>query len=369
MRPWHPQSTRPVPPAGEATTASVRSNFSTIATEIGDLQDGKFTGLALTAGGVLLAKSATELKSTAVMADGEFLVGDGTTDPVLESGGTVRASLGLAIGTDVQAYDAQLADIAALATTDNSFIVGDGSNFVLESAAVALASMGGVGAATAHTFTNKTFDANGTGNSLSNVDVADLANGTDGELITWDSAAAPATVAAGASGQVLTSNGAGSAPTFQAAGGGGFTLGTAQATTSGTSFNFGSIPAGTTMIFVHFDDVGTDGTENLLIQIGDAGGIETSGYLSNSEEVASTAGFIVRANGVNREQTGLMILTLENSSTFSWTEFHSTGVTATDIGTVGGGGTKSLSAELTQLTLLDTGADTFDSGAVNISYL
>src|SRR5210317_1990436 len=29
------------------------------------------------------------------------------------------------------------------------------------------------------TFTNKTFDVNGTGNSLSNVDVADLANGTD----------------------------------------------------------------------------------------------------------------------------------------------------------------------------------------------
>jgi len=76
-----------------------------------------------------------------------------------------------------------------------------------------------VGKATTDTLTNKTFDANGTGNSLSNVDVADLANGTDGELITWDAAAAPATVAAGSSGQVLTSNGAGAAPTFQAAAG------------------------------------------------------------------------------------------------------------------------------------------------------
>jgi len=37
------------------------------------------------------------------------------------------------------------------------------------------------GSATTNTFTNKTLDANGTGNSLSNVDVADLANGTDGE--------------------------------------------------------------------------------------------------------------------------------------------------------------------------------------------
>lgn len=73
-----------------------------------------------------------------------------------------------------------------------------------------------VGRATTDTFTNKTFDANGTGNSLSNVDVADLADGTDGELITWDTAGVPATVAAGTAGHVLTSNGAGAAPTFQA---------------------------------------------------------------------------------------------------------------------------------------------------------
>ena len=56
-----------------------------------------------------------------------------------------------------------------------------------------------VGRATTDTLTNKTFDANGTGNSLSNVDVADLANGT------------------ATSGQVLTSNGAGVAPAFQTA--------------------------------------------------------------------------------------------------------------------------------------------------------
>jgi hypothetical protein len=65
------------------------------------------------------------------------------------------------------------------------------------------------------TLTNKTFDANGTGNSLSNVGVADLANGTDGELITWAADATPTTVPAGTADQVLTSNGAGAAPTFQ----------------------------------------------------------------------------------------------------------------------------------------------------------
>ena len=76
-----------------------------------------------------------------------------------------------------------------------------------------------IGKATTDTFTNKTFDANGTGNSLSNVDIADLTNGTDGELITWDAAGAPDTVAVGTATHVLTSNGVGVAPTFQAAGG------------------------------------------------------------------------------------------------------------------------------------------------------
>ena len=52
------------------------------------------------------------------------------------------------------------------------------------------------------------------------VTVAMLANGTDGELITWDAAGVAATVAVGTSGQVLTSNGAGAAPTFQTAVGG-----------------------------------------------------------------------------------------------------------------------------------------------------
>ncbi len=56
--------------------------------------------------------------------------------------GTARSNLGLAIGTDVQAYDAQLADVAGLAVTDGGFIVGNGSNFVLETGADARTSLG-----------------------------------------------------------------------------------------------------------------------------------------------------------------------------------------------------------------------------------
>jgi len=60
----------------------------------------------------------------------------------ITSTSSARTNLGLAIGTNVQAYDAQLADIAAMTPTDSNFIVGDGSNFVLESGATARTSLG-----------------------------------------------------------------------------------------------------------------------------------------------------------------------------------------------------------------------------------
>ena len=47
------------------------------------------------------------------------------------------------------------------------------------------------------------------------VDVAMIADGTDGELITWGADAVATTVATGTATHVLTSNGAGTAPTFQ----------------------------------------------------------------------------------------------------------------------------------------------------------
>tara|TARA_Y100000310_G_scaffold257479_1_gene265539 strand:+ start:2423 stop:5548 length:3126 start_codon:yes stop_codon:yes gene_type:complete len=49
------------------------------------------------------------------------------------------------------------------------------------------------------------------------ITLSKLAAGTDGELITWDASGDPAAVAVGTATHVLTSNGAGSAPTFQAA--------------------------------------------------------------------------------------------------------------------------------------------------------
>ena len=55
------------------------------------------------------------------------------------------------------------------------------------------------------------------------VPINNLRVGTDGELITWDASGDPAAVAVGTATHVLTSNGAGAAPTFQAAAGGAYT--------------------------------------------------------------------------------------------------------------------------------------------------
>ena len=66
------------------------------------------------------------------------------------------------------------------------------------------------------------------------ITLAKMAGGTDGILITYDASGNPAYVATGSATNVLTSNGAGAAPTFQAAAGGGKILQVLQATKTDT---------------------------------------------------------------------------------------------------------------------------------------
>lgn len=62
------------------------------------------------------------------------------------NGTTIPASKTLVVTTDigstVQAYDAQLADVAGLTPTDNGVIIGNGTNFVVESGATLKTSLG-----------------------------------------------------------------------------------------------------------------------------------------------------------------------------------------------------------------------------------
>jgi hypothetical protein len=85
--------------------------------------------------------SGDDLVGLAEFQASDFIaIDDGGTGAVTASG--ARTALGLEIGSNVQAYDAQLTDISGLAVTDGGFIVGDGSNFVLETGDTARASLG-----------------------------------------------------------------------------------------------------------------------------------------------------------------------------------------------------------------------------------
>jgi len=61
------------------------------------------TGVStLTDGGVLLGNGTGGIVAMSVLADSEMIVGDGTTDPVAESGATLRTSIGVGTTDDVQ---------------------------------------------------------------------------------------------------------------------------------------------------------------------------------------------------------------------------------------------------------------------------
>jgi hypothetical protein len=93
-----------------------------------------------------LGSIATQASDSVSITGGSIT---GITDITVSDGGTgasnasnARTNLGLAIGSDIQAYDAGLADIAGLATSDGNIIVGSGSNWVAESGATARTSLG-----------------------------------------------------------------------------------------------------------------------------------------------------------------------------------------------------------------------------------
>lgn len=158
--------------------------------------------------------------------------------------------------------------------------------------------------------------------------------------------------------------------TMLGSGGGGITASTVQAATSGTAIDFSSLPAAIKRITVIFDSVSLSGTDNFLIQLGDSGGIETTGYTSetgNRGAVAtSTAGFIWYGNSAAGDSfSGHMTITRITSN--SWVASHAAGSTG-GREVITGGGRKDLSDELTQIRITRSGTNTFDAGQINIFY-
>ena len=62
------------------------------------VNEGGSGAATFTDGGVLLGSGTSAFTPMAVLADGEMIVGDGTTDPVAESGSTLRTSIGVVSG-------------------------------------------------------------------------------------------------------------------------------------------------------------------------------------------------------------------------------------------------------------------------------
>lgn len=203
------------------------------------------------------------------------------------------------------------------------------------------------------------------------VTLAKMAGGTDGNLIGIDASGDPAYIATGDDGQVLTSGGTGVAALMEAAAGGGFTVGTDTATTSGTSIALTGIPADTTMVTINFEGVSLSSNVSMDILIGDSGGIETTGYISNiispdGTVIESTAAWetVTGAQGTG-ETHGSIVLTLKDSSNNTWIA-HGVARQHTGAAVWMMAGSKSLSAAITQVQL---SGGTFDAGSASITYI
>ncbi len=178
--------------ANEATDTDSFLTFATAATG----------GQALKTNTNLQFNSATGLLS---------LAGINADDITLSNGSALRTGTTASDTVLLQAYDVD----GTSYTTFGTLTAGNTPTFDLSSAVT----KGGeqiVTPSSTTTFTNKTFDANATGNSLSNVDVADFATGTDGALITWDANGDPTTIAPGTQGAALISQGNGAVPQYKA---------------------------------------------------------------------------------------------------------------------------------------------------------
>jgi len=153
------------------------------------------------------------------------------------------------------------------------------------------------------------------------------------------------------------------------------TLATEVTTTGGTSIDFTGIPSGVKEIRILFVGISSSGSSNVMVQIGDAGGIEATGYLGGAQNVDAagalfTTGFgVYESGGAAGVYHGVISLYLEDATNFTWVSSTAGGFSNL-AETLVGGGAKTLSAELTQIRVTTVGgSDTFDvNSGLNIQY-
>jgi hypothetical protein len=151
----------------------------------------------------------------------------------------------------------------------------------------------------------------------------------------------------------------------------GLTLGTAVATTSGTSIDFTGIPSSAKRVRVMFQGVSTNGTSQWLVQIGN-GSIVTTGYVghasSGAGQTANGAGFNVNNNVVAaNNHSGEIVIGLIDTNVY--TQFGIIASQTISNSLVSSAGSVSLGGVMDRVRITTVGGtDTFDAGKINISY-
>jgi hypothetical protein len=277
---------------------------------------------------------------------------------------TAQQALNLEPGVDIQAYDADLAAIAALGYTSGAYLIkktaaGTWSLIALTAAGEAI--LDDADAAAQRTTlglgigTNvQAFDA-----ALSSLAGLSL---SAGDVLYATGADTLARLAAGADGQVI-----GYASGIPAALDVGRVQNVAFASIGTTPpYNYTTVPTWARKATIAFFDCGLSGTDNWRVQLGTGGSVVTTGYkgTSTANNFASgfddTSGFVVASNGASRLQVGLM--TLLHCGGNRWVQSHTFGDPTFDT-TVSGGGHISLGGVLDRIRITRDGTNTFVSGS------
>ena len=191
-------------------------------------------------------------------------------------GGTGITKTGNSIAVD--ASQTQVTAVGALNTgsiTSGFGNINNGSSTITTTGAVATGALTVTGGITGALTGNASTATTATTVSNDAITLAKMASGTDGNLITYDTNGDPAHVATGTATHVLTSNGAGVAPTFQAAAGGGATIvhkfsNTQTIAYLGTASSFGTVGVGDRDIYIKKIDSNNEGVFTKIWKNGSA---------------------------------------------------------------------------------------------------
>ena len=150
---------------------------------------------------------------------------------------------------------------------------------------------------------------------------------------------------------------------------------------SAATYDVTGIPSWVKRITIFFFGVSTTGGSHMIVQIGDSGGIETTGYSGcawaavnaaspSAVGFGSALGFDIDSNtpGASTVRRGKITLELMDAATFTWVCDARLG-NADQARASGGWGAKQLTAALDRFTITTIGGtETWDAGSIGYSY-